>query len=65
MSVMSRLVETSLTLLEKDEQVTLVASLFEPFYLAALFLRVIGVSLLAGHVEQLFCWYIWRAIDQK
>jgi hypothetical protein len=55
MSTMSRLVKSSLTLLEKDEQATLVASLFGPFYSTLWLLRVIRVSLLADHVERPFC----------
>jgi hypothetical protein len=36
MSGMSKLMESSLTLMEKDELATLVASLFGPFYSAML-----------------------------
>ena len=56
MSAMSRLVESSLTIPEKDDQGKLVALPFGPFYSAMLLSWLIGVSLLADHEESSFCY---------
>jgi hypothetical protein len=52
---MSRLGESSLALLEKDEHATLVASFFGPFYSVMLLSQARRVSLLADHVERPSC----------
>jgi hypothetical protein len=52
MSVMSKLVESSLTSLEMDEYVMLAMSPFGPFYSAILFWQVVGAALLADHAER-------------
>lgn len=65
MSAMSRLVESSLTIPEKDDQGKLVALPFGPFYSAMLLSRLVEVSLLVDHEERPSCYHIWIAIDQK
>jgi hypothetical protein len=63
--VMNRLVKSTMTLLEMDEQATLIASPFGPFYSVVLLFWVTGVALLADLEGQPSYLHIWISIDQK
>jgi hypothetical protein len=65
MSVMSRLVESTMASLETDEQAILVVSPFGPFYSIVLLLWVVGVALLADREGQPSYLHIWRATNQN
>jgi hypothetical protein len=52
---MSKLIASSLPLMDKDEHATLVVSLFGPFIPPCCFSQVIEVSLVADHIERPSC----------